>query len=396
MDSPTTPDSLNPQNVFRRCLFTASALALGCILAIGGAEIAFRILHGDRYLNLDLNYFPPRSVIYDSELGWAYRPGYEARWKYFEYEFNVQINSLGLRGGEIDPDSEGRRSLFVGDSFTFGVGVEEADTFVARTGNLLGGSDKLESINGGRIAAGPDTYLAYVHRYVDTIKPNLLIACLFPENDFDDTRAFHAGGANAYKEVGGEVYRGDQPLARERHHRAGLLFRSSAFYRFLRLRFSGISINMGENPAAATWLDVYLKEPPEWVGEAEARAFESLEAIAQICRERGIAFAVVLIPSDMNLDERLFRRIVRDAPSGAAAYDSGRPFEVILDFARRSGIDALDLRDSMAGDRGTFHFEHDRHFNARGHEAAAEAIADFVVLRGLLGAPSSAGRETSD
>ena len=59
---------------------------------------------------------------------WTNRPGWTSRGE----RYHVRINSLGLRGPEVPyekPPGE-RRVLFLGDSITFGYGLEEEDCFV--------------------------------------------------------------------------------------------------------------------------------------------------------------------------------------------------------------------------------------------------------------------------
>ena len=55
-----------------------------------------------------------------------------------EFEHKAVFNKLGLRDREVLPKKPGEfRICVVGDSFTFGLGVEEEQTFVRRTEQLL-------------------------------------------------------------------------------------------------------------------------------------------------------------------------------------------------------------------------------------------------------------------
>lgn len=55
------------------------------------------------------------------------------------YWISYRFNRLGCRGGDTPPRSAGeRRLLFLGDSYTAGVGVKEDDTFAMRVQHLLG------------------------------------------------------------------------------------------------------------------------------------------------------------------------------------------------------------------------------------------------------------------
>src|SRR5262249_20298303 len=69
----------------------------------------------------------------------------------------VSINRLGMRGPELEANREGgpgsargRRILGIGDSFTFGPGVRDEDTFLRRLeSSLARGGGKVEVLNAG-------------------------------------------------------------------------------------------------------------------------------------------------------------------------------------------------------------------------------------------------------
>ncbi|KPL10388.1 hypothetical protein AMJ85_05860 [candidate division BRC1 bacterium SM23_51] len=370
--------------LWKRILFSLVAFCLGAVALLGAGEIVCRLLHGDKFSDLSLNYFPPGSVIYDPVVGWRYRPGYEGQWRYFEYAFNVKINSTGLRDREYGPKSK-PRILFIGDSHTFGVGVDISQTFVKRVEKVLNADGApVECINGGRVAAGSDLYLHYTRKYVPELVPNVVAVCFFPENDFDDTWYFNSNAYPDFHNVHGEVYVGDEPLARERKHRAGVLFRNSAFYRFLRLRFCRLSVNLGENPFHGTWLDVYLREEPAWVKEATSKTIENLGAIQHICQSRNARLTLILLPSNFDSAPKCWRHAVGKSPRGAEAYDREKPFRVLTQFAQERNVALLDVRDAVQCQRGLLYFKHDRHLNSRGHKVVAGAFVSFLEKERLL------------
>ena len=63
----------------------------------------------------------------------------------------VRINELGLRGASLAEASE-RRVLFLGDSFTFGSGVTEDESFVSLVDEALG--EEVTAVNGGHPGYG--------------------------------------------------------------------------------------------------------------------------------------------------------------------------------------------------------------------------------------------------
>jgi len=73
-----------------------------------------------------------RWAIPDKRYGFLHRKSFEqqVRYGHTNVTWKVSINSLGFRGPELDLDTPGvLRVLLLGDSFTFGYGVEYEQTF---------------------------------------------------------------------------------------------------------------------------------------------------------------------------------------------------------------------------------------------------------------------------
>src|SRR4029077_6705443 len=91
----------------------------------------------------------PRTTMYRPapEVVYELIPGWQGRGPFREH---IHINRAGLRGSEIDAKRGGTfRIVAFGDSFTFGIGVAEDDTFPVALGRALGGDDNVEVLNGG-------------------------------------------------------------------------------------------------------------------------------------------------------------------------------------------------------------------------------------------------------
>ena len=88
----------------------------------------------------------------------------------------VRVNELGLRGGSFN-EAAGRRVLFLGDSFTFGSGVEEGESFVSLVDNALG--DEISAVNGGHPGFGIYQIEILFNRLNPTVRPELVVVVIW-------------------------------------------------------------------------------------------------------------------------------------------------------------------------------------------------------------------------
>ncbi len=111
----------------------ARQLALGVAslaLALALVEFGLRALGGE---TLQVNPDQHRFWIHDPKLGWRSRPGQAGRFGTEFFDVHVAINSRGLRDAETSaakPDGL-QRVIVIGDSFAWGFGVEQEETFSA-------------------------------------------------------------------------------------------------------------------------------------------------------------------------------------------------------------------------------------------------------------------------
>jgi len=103
------------------------------------------------------------------------------------YDYTYTNNSLGLRGGEIDfADTSKQRVLVLGDSFAYGIGVSDDQTFASQVGLYLASQDPTyELVNGGNPGVGTDYELKFYRTLGTRLRPKL-VALFFFANDFED------------------------------------------------------------------------------------------------------------------------------------------------------------------------------------------------------------------
>ncbi len=161
----------------RRRLATALFAAAGPLLVIAGAELAARAI------GVQASYIGALAPIRDLKLLGSFSTDGEGifranpQWDGWEFE----LNSDGFRGPELDPPGDGLPTvLFVGDSFTWGIGAGPIERcFVDRVGRA-----GYRAVNLSVPGTAPNQYEALVRKYIARIQPDVVIVLLYLGNDF--------------------------------------------------------------------------------------------------------------------------------------------------------------------------------------------------------------------
>jgi lysophospholipase L1-like esterase len=155
------------------------------------------------------DWFASKYILKNDSSFYTYTPGYYA----FATKTGInltEINSFGIRSKEIEPIKNETRVLFLGDSFTFGGGVRDNDTFVLKSAEALAKKGiSIDPINAGIIAYGPSNSLGLFRHLKTKVDPDIVILALY-QNDVLDS-----GESELYKSI---------RTARKRNALVGLSF----------------------------------------------------------------------------------------------------------------------------------------------------------------------------
>lgn len=274
-----------------------------------------------------------RDATYDAVLGWKLEPSATYRETKPDYSVAYRSNSQGFRADrEFSPDLGDERIVFLGDSFTFGSGVELEETFVARIEALRPG---LVAFNLGIGGFGIDQmWLALVHHGL-ALDPTQAVLSFIREDLDRSLSAYRQGHVWLEKPLFALV---DGELVRmTSENRPGAL-RS---WLTQSVRWTGLWRRV-ENSLSRNFAVGY-----RW------RLNRALfEEIRDTCRAADVPLLVVYLPVNRRHPAPVLER----------------------EFLEMS-IDFLDLTPLLPADAESLYFPEDRHFNPAGHRFAAEAIA---------------------
>jgi len=176
-------------------LAVLALVVVSTALALSLAEAAVRLFKPQLTLS-QAQSVSPRVFKKSQSLPSTLLPNLDAEHQALTHEFTAHYttNSLGYRGKEfaIDKPADTYRVLMLGDSVTFGWGVDDEQTFSYILEEKLtqeAQGRNIEVINAGwHDGFAPDSYYVYLNQEGLKLKPDLIILNLFPYNDIADLR----------------------------------------------------------------------------------------------------------------------------------------------------------------------------------------------------------------
>jgi hypothetical protein len=349
---------------------TVSALAIG--------ELALRLLRPQARLVIE----PPGFYVADPPGRYRLAPGYRGTISNrAEFSIAVRINQHGLRGPDTPPPAADQlRILTIGDSFAFGVGVAEDETFVARLAALLAADDgQAVPLNAGVPAFGVPDAVGWFERHGRELGADIVVLAIFLGNDLVDA----SPDREEILVVDGLLTPAESP----RGLRAWL-FRHSELYAAAKailekpaLRPLRARLGLGE-PWTVRILRQELAVYAQGAQQQFALAVEvtevSLAKLAELADRDGFELVALLVPSELQVDPERWRAALSVLGAEADDYDLELPGRIFRQLLAHHGIAFVDPSRRLAreiGDGRQHYYRLDRHWTPSGHRLAAEELA---------------------
>ena len=260
----------------------------------------------------------------------------------------IAVNSLGFRDREVPPKGDRFRIAVVGDSFTWGQGIEAGERF----SNLLEGflGPKYEVFNFGIPGDNLPEHLMVLERALPT-SPDFVLLQLYI-NDFETPRMERP---SSYPLLPGSM--NDQLIA------------SSLLYDLLSNQWNQLQAALGISETYPEYMAAHLRNP---ASPDSQEAFGMLRQFIENCRKAHVGVGIVLFP----------------APDAMGPHGANYPFGYLHDRVRQvctderaPYLDLLPAFSSYANPRSMWVTPFDAHPNAMANKRAAyEMLAAFSGL----------------
>ncbi len=284
----------------------------------------------------------------------------------------VTTNALGFRGGDVaSPKPAGRvRIVAIGDSLTFGWGVNDGETFCSRLAQLVGARFPGRDFDVVNLAVGgynTRQEVGLLRRNVSRLQPDMVLVGLY-SNDIPE--AFDDKGAAADNGQAPRVlHLNPAPTSWMDAH----IRKSRALYLGGRV-FKRVS-QKGEwgRSGFSMELDLLSGRDSADLDIAWQRVAQQLDELHRMATSNGFSVAVVMLPP---------REQVKGAYANAQYQTRARAIAERLGFLV---VDPLPALAAGASNADTLYIPYDRnHPSAAGHRVIAQAIFDTLNQRGTF------------
>ena len=295
----------------------------------------------------------------------------EGRWGGIGYRLDT--NSLGFkdRAARTVPLSTGSyRVLFIGDSFTEGVGIQYTDTFVGIIHAMLE-ERGIETLNAGVISYSPIIYLRKIQHLLNDVELEFdhLTVCIDLSDITDEVDLYK------YDEQGNVVLQSPPGLGVALKH---FMTENSILLSNLRILFRVIKKSAQKDKE---FYDALNRPRNRWSLDEKAfrtyareglvKAARHMDELAELLRQRGIALSIVVYP----WPDQIYHRVLES-----------KQVAFWKEWTDRHEVPLINLYPTFIEDREPravikeFYIKGDIHWNKAGHALVANKILEKLDL----------------
>lgn len=361
--------------------------------------------------------------LYDPDLGETGIPNKKGRFASHSFNTEVSLNDEGFRDADhgLRNDSGKYRIVNLGDSFTWGHGVEIDEAYVKVLERL---DPNIETVNMGGLGRDPQgELLVYLTRALK-YDQNLVMMGFYLGNDLapkfpdantspprfgynEDGFLDYIGARKTPEEVRAIRIKQEEKFAPNKYRRWDKRvhywfirnFHSYTYLDNLQDHFAEIVKSSVAYNRAAKWLgkenrrgygflNYCLKQEPEAIRRNWKLLEDILRTLKHFTEHSGAELFLVFIPHVVQTSDPVYRRTLnRLGIDNPDLFDLGQPNRKLAALCDKLDIGHIDLLPAMIEEtkrRGLLYFRRDPHWTAEGHRIAGEAIYESIKNQGIL------------
>ena len=325
---------------------------------------------------------------------WELKPLSEAKHSniFEEYNTSIKINNFGLRDNKFNArlDKNTKRILLLGDSFTFGFGVEQEETYGSILENLL--NKNYTILNAGVGGYSLDMEYIYLKEKGLKFNPDIVIVGFFIGNDvrdIDSHKWVELDEKKLPKKIASnKVYIDNQSRLRAigdedviKDNSFPILYNLNVFlsYKFHiyiffkdRLKILFYKLTGQEESFEKSIYRSYYDNETELLWK---KTEDILLEMNQLVGENGKPFVIALIPSRDQLNKE------KDD-----TYSFTNPNRRLVNFGKGHNLIIIDLLPYFKeiNNSKKFYYEKDSHWNSDGHKFAGKKIYERLKELNLV------------
>jgi len=355
------------------------SVGITLILLVGGIYVTENYLRKNAPVEvLKWGEFPALQI--DPETIFSLKPNKTTHLKYNNYDYYVKTNSMGFSSEEINlsekADNE-KRILIIGDAFSMPEGLDYESSYPYLLEQQLRRkypNFKIKVINGGVTGYGPNEEYAQLKKYINIIKPDIVVNQFFV-NEYDDiniskmTRQTSIGFFVDHS-IMKRFFGNDQTpvhLNTFARHKLGIVNNSYNYNRCL--------------------LFFYEKDAHYYDDTVINKISNYFDNATKLCSENNARFIVMYVPGQIEVSKPkdIAHYPYSENLKDTTEYDFKRPQEIINNLCTIKRIGYINttpyLRDYS--DQPVY-FPESWHWNITGHKAITEYLSNYFITNNLL------------
>ena len=312
---------------------------------------------------------------HDPEIGWTQIPNYEATLESWDSKVNVVSNSHGFRDQEysIQKPEGVKRVVVLGDSFTWGWGVEQQDIFTEIAEQASSG---VQFLNLGHMGYGTAQEYLLLRKLGLKFSPDLTVVAFYP-NDIDNT-AGQEGIRPKYVVKEGILTLEKKPNPLPFNRTLKMMVKEHfLFYSFIDYRMALLKQSWRTPIIWSGGKKYFFKN---FINEMK-ETWDVVETLLlEIDRVTNHRLLILYVPHRLQIEDDRYRKELRASHLDEHELDIMLVNTLLKKFSEDHDIPFLDLTSTMRKEntQAPLYFEHDGHWSPRGHKIAGEQLQDKV------------------